>query len=166
MGINSFVVIVCIFALFAGGCQSVHRIAIESEYLKAVNRTGAPIETIKTIGLTDAEMIQVTRSANVFAAFNDKWKSPTDALRYGGNELKQDYLDLRQAYIEAYAIANDNWVKYSMQDRQKMSEWHKHALALDEAAKDYEKVEKYVDMADQLIDLSKIGVSLLLRLPI
>ena len=153
---------VIMLCLTVVGCQSTKRVIVESEYIRAVMRTGAPVETIKSVKLTDIELIKLTRSANVYADFADKWRSPADALKHGGDELKEDYIKLKDHYVMAYRIARDHWLDYPMSDRDQMREWHNHAVKFDEAALDYMKLEKYVDMAAEAVAYARMGAVILI----
>ena len=156
------ILIIAIF--FVSGCQSTKRIVAESEYVRAVMRTGAPVDSIKSASLTNLELTKLTHAANIYANFADKYRSPADALKYGGDELKQDYLKLKNdGYLVAYEIARENWLEYDTQTRDKMREWHRHATRLDSAALEHYRVEKYTDMAAEIMEYVRIGAQVLIN---
>lgn len=162
-------IILLFVALLLTGCEtfkSTKRVVVESEYLRAVVRTGVHIDTVQTGDLTDEQLIIFTESVNEFQNFIDKWQSPTDALKYGGLELKHDYIRVKRAYIAAYKIVESKWGTYTKEQQDKMLEWHQHALKLDKAAQDHMKLEQYVDMAGELVHYGRLGLSLVLKTPI
>lgn len=150
-------------ALFLIGCgTSTKRLALESEYMRTIIETGQPVETIKTADLTDEELLKLTQIGHQFNTFLDKYDDPLDVLKDGSETLERDYDAVRESYKDLYVLVRNNWHEYTPEDQALLREWDTHARLLDGAAISYKKMEKWLEMKDQAVKYTRIGVKLLI----
>lgn len=153
---QTIIIILAIILSACGTFQASKTIVVESEYIRAAMRTGAPIEVVKRGDLSDFELMQLTRALNVYGKFTEKWKSPADVATYGNEALKDDYIELKNAYVTVYKFVNKKRFSYSSDDWSKMAKWHQHAERIDEAALDYMKMQQYIDAANEVMHYGRI----------
>ena len=150
--------LVCLFLIT--GCTSTKRLVIESEFMREAIRSGQPVDIIETADLSDSELITLTHSANKFNNFIMKYDDPADVLIQGGERLVDDYKEVRAAYIDVYDIVKLHWDEYSTAAKEQMLTWHKRAMALDEAAVKHYHAKQYVEMAQEAVKHTRLGIGM------
>lgn len=150
--------LVCL--LLITGCASTKRLVIEQEFMRAAIKSGQPVDIIETANLSDNELLTLTHAADKFTNFINMYDDPTDVIIQGGQKLIDDYKEVRSAYIDVYDIAKLHWDEYSTAQKEQMLSWHKHALALDEAAIDHYHAQKYVEMAQDAVKTTRLAVDM------
>ena len=142
------ILLVLLFSL--AGCSSVPTILKEAVYVSDEMMSGAPIDTIRSVKLSEIQSMQVNHAVAEYESFKMKWDvlldDPANLDRLS-EEFRKDYAALRQHVVNLEQVVRANWLAYTPDNKTRLAEYLYHVRRLDVAVSHFYMEKRYWDAA-------------------
>lgn len=145
---DKILIVVLLFSLT--GCSSLPTVLKEAAYVSDEMMTGAPIDTIRSVKLSDIQTMQVNHAVAEYESFKLKWDALADnpdSLSRLSEEFRKDYSALRQHVVNIEQIVRTQWADYSPESKTRLAEYLSHVKKLDNAVNHFYMEKRYWDAA-------------------
>lgn len=154
--------------MLLSGCSSVPKLINESNYVVDEMNMGSPLAALKSVELSEIELLKINHAATTYESFKSKWsvllKDPDNLSRLSG-EFQKDYAELKRAFISLEEIATLNWAKYSSENKIRLTEFLNHSRNLDKGVNEFYSQKRYLDAGKSALiiiaTLLEIGVKVM-----
>ena len=132
------------------GCSSLPTALKEAAYVSDEMSSGAPIDTIRSVKLSEIQSMQVNHAVSEYESFKMKWDvllgDPANLDRLS-EEFRKDYAALRQHVMNLDQVVRANWSAYTPENKTRLVEYLDHVKRLDAAVNHFYMEKRYWDAA-------------------